>query len=407
MSYKRNNILAYIMSVSTGLSFASALLVPFFMENGLNQTQIMLLQTIFSAAVVLLEVPTGYVADRYGRRASLMAGSLAVAVGFAGYASVDGFWLFAAAELLLALGIALLSGANEALVYDGMLADSRAQNVNGSEVDSPKQTFRTFQANVQSLQFGTVMIAAPIGSLIAASHGIRSVLYIEAVIAVFGFACSFFLREPPIYTDPALEPGRTAWSSMRQVFAYCLKGHEHIPYLILLGSSLSAVTYFGFWLAPAYYESVGIPLAWFGVILAVRSGLKVLLSQSHRLVGKILSDDRQLAIYSTLSVAAYLLLAVTQQPFGILFLGLFDVIQALHGPIISGKLHELTPSHIRAQVMSVASLGRRGMYALLGPLFGLGVDHSVPGGFVLAAVVFLPLCFVPLFKLRQKEVVKM
>lgn len=405
MSYKRNTILAYILSITTGLSFASALLVPFFLENGLNQTQIMLLQTIFSTAVVGLEVPTGYVADRYGRRVSLLAGSIAVAAGFTAYASVEGFWLFAVVELLLALGFALLSGANEALVCDGMLADSRAKN--GPNAGFPKRALRTYLANVQSLQFATMMIAAPIGSFVAASHGIRTVLYMEAGLALAGIVSSYMLKEPPIYSDPAFEPGRTAWSSMKQVFAYCLRGHAHIPYLILLGSSLSAVTYFGFWLAPAYYDSVGIPLAWFGVILAVRSGLKVLLSQSHRMVGRLLTDGQQLTIYSTLSVVAYLLLAVTQQPYGILFLGLFDIVQALHGPIISGKLHELTPSHIRAQVMSVASLGRRGLYALLGPFLGFGIDQSVSGGFAAAAIVFLPLCFIPLYKLRQKEVVDM
>lgn len=388
--YRTNLRLLYLLSVTTGLSFASALLVPFFMGNGMNQAQIMLLQTIFSVAVVLLEVPTGYVADRFGRAMSLRLGSLTVCFGFMGYSLLHGFGQFVLAELLLAVGVALLSGANEALAYDSLLADGQSER------------FRKFMSTVQTLVFATIAVCAPIGSLMASHVGIRLVLFLDGMLAVVGFAAAVRLKEPERQCDKQEQALHHPFASMRAVVRFCLNGHEQIPLLIGLSAILSAMTYFGYWFAPAYFGSVGIPLAAFGFILAVRSLLKAILSQAAPRLNRIMSDKQQLWSYSALGVTVYVLLALLRQPWAILFLAGFDAIQALQGPVISDRLQQLTPSNIRAQVGSVASLSRRGAYGLLGPLFGLGIDRSVSWGLALCAATFAGTSFCLLLKLQKK-----
>ena len=54
-------------------------------EIGMSFTAIMVLQAILSATVVLLEFPSGYVADRIGYRASLLIGGGFWAVGWCVY----------------------------------------------------------------------------------------------------------------------------------------------------------------------------------------------------------------------------------------------------------------------------------------------------------------------------------
>ena len=51
--------------------------VIFFQAQGLSMTQVMLLQTAFAAAVVALEVRSGFFADRVGRRPSILLGAVA------------------------------------------------------------------------------------------------------------------------------------------------------------------------------------------------------------------------------------------------------------------------------------------------------------------------------------------
>jgi fucose permease len=108
--------------------FAALSLVPlmvpvmvlFWEDNGLDTFDIYVLQAAFALASVLLEVPTGLVADRLGKRASLLSGQIAVAVGCVIYALGTGFWSFLVAEVVLALGVSLLSGADAALLYDSL-----------------------------------------------------------------------------------------------------------------------------------------------------------------------------------------------------------------------------------------------------------------------------------------------
>ncbi len=143
---------------------------------------------------------------------------------------------------------------------------------------------------------------------------------------------------------------------------------------------------------------------WFGVIMGVRSAAKAMLSRLVVRLGIRFSDVGQLYVYAILSFATYIALAIIRSPFAIVLLLAFDIVQTLQNPIISEKLNHLSPSHIRAQVNSVASVANRASYALLGPLFGWGVDRNMRFGLILCAVVFAPLCLGSLVQLKKKGV---
>lgn len=92
---------------------------------GMDRTEYGILQAIYYIAVVLLEVPSGVVADRLGRKGTLVIGSVAAGLGCFGCAVADSFWVFAIAEVLLAGGTAFISGADSALLYDSLAVDRR------------------------------------------------------------------------------------------------------------------------------------------------------------------------------------------------------------------------------------------------------------------------------------------
>ena len=66
--------------------FMLPVLVLFWKENGLDLFQIFILQGLFSVAIVLLEIPTGMVADRLGKRTSVLAGTSILTSGMIIYA---------------------------------------------------------------------------------------------------------------------------------------------------------------------------------------------------------------------------------------------------------------------------------------------------------------------------------
>lgn len=105
-----------------------------FQDNGLNTFQISLLFIIWSLVTVVLEVPTGALADKYSRRNLLILGEIIRALGY-------GFWLIERSFVGFALGFilwgikgVLTSGTKEAFVYDELKNFNREQEyekVNG------------------------------------------------------------------------------------------------------------------------------------------------------------------------------------------------------------------------------------------------------------------------------------
>jgi len=62
----------YRFEISSMILFATPIIVLFWQDNGLSMMQIMILQSIYAILVTVLEIPTGYIADIYGRRKSLI-----------------------------------------------------------------------------------------------------------------------------------------------------------------------------------------------------------------------------------------------------------------------------------------------------------------------------------------------
>lgn len=75
---------------------------------------------IWSGVGIVAEVPSGALADRFSRRYCLVAAGLLQALGFLVWVTLAGFSGFAAGFVLWGLGGSLVSGAFEALLYEGL-----------------------------------------------------------------------------------------------------------------------------------------------------------------------------------------------------------------------------------------------------------------------------------------------
>jgi len=98
------------------------IIVPFYNSNGLGMTEVFTLQAAYSLSTVILEVPSGYFADAYGRKRSIVLGAL---LGFTGnlmYCISYDFTGFLVAEIIMGVGISFISGSDSALLYDTLIA---------------------------------------------------------------------------------------------------------------------------------------------------------------------------------------------------------------------------------------------------------------------------------------------
>ena len=96
-----------------------------FLDTGLSERQISGLFALWSLTGFLAEVPTGALADRWSRRGSLVLAGVLQAAAFTLWTAIPVPASFAAGLVVWGVAGALMSGAAEALVYDG-LADAGA-----------------------------------------------------------------------------------------------------------------------------------------------------------------------------------------------------------------------------------------------------------------------------------------
>ncbi|MCR4296742.1 MAG: hypothetical protein NUW21_14510, partial [Elusimicrobia bacterium] len=105
--WRQNVRRMYLWRALMHMHFFAGVLVPFFTDwGGLSLNQMFLLQAWFFLWIFLLEVPTGAVADKYGRKASVIAASVCLIAATALYASGKGMPRYLLAEFIWAAAAA-------------------------------------------------------------------------------------------------------------------------------------------------------------------------------------------------------------------------------------------------------------------------------------------------------------
>src|SRR5262245_8733655 len=96
----------------------------FLLDGGLSNVEAFAANAIYTLGLVLFEIPTGIVADTWGRRTSYLLGASIQLVGnllyFWMWHTSAPFWGWCAASLLLGCGYTFFSGALEAWLVDGL-----------------------------------------------------------------------------------------------------------------------------------------------------------------------------------------------------------------------------------------------------------------------------------------------
>jgi MFS family permease len=363
------------------LSVSAAYLTPFFLQQGLSLTQIFILQAIFSVAFLLWEIPSGLIADRFGRAFSIkLSGPISV-VGLLAYGFSSHFWQFLVCELILALGSGLMSGIDTALLLDSLRADGREDD------------YIRLGQRISAAGFWAVVASVPIAIVLVQFISIRSTLIADGVLTGIGQIFTFKLAEAPRYADGIERQRLAAIIAIRE-----LGRKAEVRWLVVLGSSLSTATYIAFWLSAPYYRSLGIPVVLFSVLLAARSGVKAVLS---RVIVPKKHFGTSMKGYAVMAGAVYLGMATGQLWLVWVVLG-HDAIQALQTTPITGRLNAHIGHEYRATLNSAINLVQRLAYSLLGPLVGLVVDRAgLATGFVVTGLVCSTAAVVAIVRLRS------
>lgn len=113
----------YLYKATKAVEFYRPIMYLFFLAQGLNFTQIAILEAIYNLTTLVGEIPTGYVGDRVGRRNSFLVGTVLISLTLLGIGLAESFLTLAVLYVFWSGGYNFQSGSEDAWLYDTLTDD--------------------------------------------------------------------------------------------------------------------------------------------------------------------------------------------------------------------------------------------------------------------------------------------
>jgi MFS family permease len=372
-NFDKNIPRLYLIKISKWFNIVMPVVVLFYQDNGMNMQEIFTLKAIYSVAIVAMEVPSGWMADVWGRKKTLLFGSLLGASGFLVYSFSFGFWAFVVAEIVLGVGHAFVSGADSAMLYDSLKASGKTEK------------YIKHEGRIASAGNFAEAIAGVAGGLLAAIS-LRTPFYFQFAVAAIAIPAALTLVEPKIHSIEHIHSIRKMVKNIKNT----LTNNHDLRISILLSSITGAATLTFAWLVQPYFIEIGLPVEMYGIFWTALN-LTVGFSSvfAHRVevfFGRITSLYVIIAVIS----CGYFLSGIVISWWGMAFLFMFYLIRGIATPIFKNYINQYAQSEIRATILSVRDFVIRIIFAVIGPVLGWITDNiNLKSAFLLAGGIYL------------------
>jgi MFS family permease len=215
----------YIIKVAKWFMLTMPILMLFYIDLGLSNEQAFQLKAVYSIAIVIFEIPSGYIADVLGRRTTLILGAFLGTMGFAFYTLGDGFIWFLMAEITLGIGQSFISGADSALLYDSL------------KHNQLEKKYLRYEGINTSIGNFSEAFGAIIGGALA-EISLRTPFFWQTGIAFLAIPAALTLVEPPT-VSLRLKPGL---ADIVRVIKYALVTNKHLRWNLVYSSVIGAAT---------------------------------------------------------------------------------------------------------------------------------------------------------------------
>jgi MFS family permease len=383
--YTRNIRLNYLFVWLFSMNLTHGIWMIYLASKGYSLAQLGVLEGTYHVTSFLMEVPTGVIADLWGRKTSRIVGRIIAAASTAIMFFAPNFALLAVAFAATALGNNLESGAGDALLYDSLLLDGEQDkyiHVAG------KQELTYQSASITSFLLGGYL-AVRSYPLVFALTALSSIL---AACLAIGFSEPEIER--PREEGPNLPLARKIRKSLEEQATETiglLRRRKQIAFFIVFSESLFCfltVLFFylqNLWVAEGKTEfDIGIVFACNAVVAGITA---LFAGRIERRIGErgVLTTMPLLLVVCLWGVA----IGVAREFF-------YVVTGFMEGILIASigtYLNRLIPSAQRATILSVQSMAFSMFMIVMFPLFGAIGDHwSLDLAFCCMAALSTVLC---------------
>ena len=318
-------------------------------------TQVSGLEALFWVVIVLSEVPTGAIADRFGRKLSLMLAAACTTTAVLVFGVAADYWVVLVSYVAWGFGLTFQSGADAAIVYESLKAVGREHEYQ-----------RVAGLGWGIWSFG-VLAGLLLGAPLAAATNLAVPILVSAAIAFAGLLVAATFKEPDLpeeeerleYRRLIGESARTAWRS------------PAVRSMLILSAVLMAAPITAGVFAQPFLSQHDVPVSLFGVVQAP--------ARVAGLLGAIVAyricaafGFRPTLVGSFLLLAgSYVLLGGWDSVYAFAGIAVVTLILSVLMPLVADYLNQRIPNNQRATILSFRQLMTSIGIAALQP--GLGV----------------------------------
>lgn len=328
------------------------------------------LEAIYYAAIVTLEVPSGYFSDRFGRRLTLIVANVALTCAYAVFFLSTTYAAFVVAQIALATGLAFNSGTDTSIHYESLLGIGKADQFDAREARVARNTF--LAAALAAIAGGT-----------AGSIDLRFAYALSVLFAVFSLGIVLRMTEP----CPSTKDDMSSSSDFLRQVAFCLRllRNSALLWLVLYSVLMIVLNHVPYEFYQPYIALQGgaldVPSSSVPAVSGVMTALPMLIGSA--VASSSIRLRNRLGLVSTLLTATGLQVLIIASMglvfhpvvFGLILLRTCP--RALMTAPLNAAIAPRVPRELRATFFSLQSfLGRLSFSALLLLLAALVGEHE-------------------------------
>jgi len=342
--------------------FHAGIIVIYLVNQGFSIADVLLLESIYYLARCVSDIPTGYIADKFSRKACLVASSIIAAVSYSGFYLFPEFWFLAVLQVFLGVAISLSQGADSALVYDAL---------GHRKMSDQYQAVEGYGWGMNRLG---IFFAAIATSFITAIWGMAMPFLFTAGFVGASVVFALWLPSDRSYRGTHRSRPRIDWSQLRHLAVG--DGVVVIAFVVLFSIAIRV----GAWALQPILIELDTPEAWYGPIFAATLLTASLAAFGTKKTSKLPAGIGVVAVF--ISFMAFLAMTI----WGISVAGLagitlvtigfcvHGVAHGLYEPLVRDIVNRKTVDSTRATALSIVStLGNLG-FSAIAPLFGRALD---------------------------------
>jgi MFS family permease len=348
----------------------------FYNANNLSVRHLFYIQAAYSLTIVLLEIPTGYLADVWGRKNTLIIGAFFGFAGYMTYSLTSGFTYFLLAEIMLGIGQSFISGTDTALLYDTMIALKKEEKY--LKIEGRMTSVGNFAEAISGIAGGLLAILSP-----------RLPFICQACFALVAIPAALTLVEPKIGNSQK-KPGI---ADLINAFRNALIKNKALQKNLLVSSVIGASTLTMAWFVQPYFKTIDLPTALYGISWSLLNASVGIAALSAFRFERWFGENKMIVGIIFLTTLGYVSLFAFQAYWALSFVLMFYLVRGIATPLLKDSINKLISSETRASVLSMRNLIIRGLFSSVAPIVGWMSDKiNLQAALLMAGSTYFLLC---------------